>query len=187
MENIIGSLCKHSFLSQKSIAELTGCFVRHEFPKRHVLIEGGKYNYNYYFIEKGITRSYVLLEGKEITHWFSKEGDVTFSMQCCYDKLPAFEHVELLERGILYSIPAPQLETLYNSNIEIANWGRILHQHNYQLMHLRHISRLNESAYERYERLLSDDPQLFHRVNLGYIASYLGMTQVMLSNLRRKK
>ena len=28
-----------------------------------------------YFIEKGITRSFVLHNGKQITTWFSKEGD----------------------------------------------------------------------------------------------------------------
>lgn len=187
MENIVNSLKEISSLSEGSIDELTKHFVKQELPKRHLLIESGKYNSNCYFIEKGIVRSFVLLDGKEITHWFSKEGDITFAMQCCYNALPAFENVELLEPCTLYSIPIQELNSLYNSNIEIANWGRIIHQHSYQLMHLRHISRLYESARKRYDKLLSDNPELFRRVNLGYIASYLGITQVMLSNLRAGK
>lgn len=187
MENIVNSLQKNASLSEYAVNELTKHFVKHELPKRHMLIESGKYNYNCYFIEKGITRSFVLLNGKEITHWFSKEGDVTFAMQCCYNALPAFENVELLEPCTLYSISIEKLNALYAGNIEIANWGRIIHQHSYQLMHLRHISRLYESARERYEKLLRDNPELFRRVNLGYIASYLGITQVMLSNLRAGK
>ena len=35
----------------------------------------GKLDRKIYFIEKGITRSYVLHDGKQITTWFSKEGD----------------------------------------------------------------------------------------------------------------
>ena len=35
----------------------------------------GKLDRKIYFIEKGITRSYVLRDGKQITTWFSKEGD----------------------------------------------------------------------------------------------------------------
>lgn len=187
MKNIIYSLIKTASISGQSLDELTSYFIKHEFPKRHILIESGKTDRNYYFIEKGITRSYVLIGGKEVTHWFSKEGDVTFAMHCIYNNKPALEYVELLEPSILYSISFEELENLYRNNIELANWGRLLHQGTYQTMQLRHLSRLHDSARKRYEKLQKEQPDLFLRVNLGYIASYLGMTQVMLSNLRSDK
>jgi len=39
-------------------------------------------------------------------------------------------------------------------------------------------------AATRYQQLLEHNPQLIRRVQLGYIASYLGVTQVTLSRIR---
>ena len=50
----------------------------------------------------------------------------------------------------------------------------------------RLISRLYQTAEERYTELLETRPELFQRVNLGYIASYLGISQVTLSHLRNR-
>jgi hypothetical protein len=37
---------------------------------------------------------------------------------------------------------------------------------------------------DRYKELIATDPELLQRVQLGHIASYLGMTQVSLSRIR---
>ena len=37
-----------------------------------------------------------------------------------------------------------------------------------------------------YEKLMSECPALFHRVTLGHIASFLGITQQSLSRIRAK-
>ena len=72
------------------------------------------------------------------------------------------------------------------TNIEIANWSRILHQEAFIMNEKRLISRLYKSAEERYIELLQTRPDLFQRVNLGYIASFLGISQVTLCHLRNK-
>jgi hypothetical protein len=41
-----------------------------------------------------------------------------------------------------------------------------------------------KSAKEKYLELLEQHSDLLQRVNLGYIASYLGITQVSLSRIR---
>ncbi len=40
------------------------------------------------------------------------------------------------------------------------------------------ISRQFRTAKERYKQLLKDNPSLIERVQLGHIASYLGITEV---------
>lgn len=42
-----------------------------------------------------------------------------------------------------------------------------------------------QTAKERYDYMLSEFPDISHRVSLGHIASYLGMTQETLSRIRR--
>lgn len=94
--------------------------------------------------------------------------------------------VQMLEDGLLYAVPLKDLTRLYETNLEIANWSRILHQQAFIKNEKRLISRFYQSAEERYRQLLDNEPGLFQRVNLGYIASYLGISQVTLCNLRNK-
>lgn len=94
--------------------------------------------------------------------------------------------VQLLEDSVLYAIPIKELEKLYQTNLEIANWSRILHQEAFIMSEKRLIARLYKSAEERYMELKRTHPELFQRVNLGYIASFLGISQVTLCHLRNK-
>jgi len=43
-----------------------------------------------------------------------------------------------------------------------------------------------KEAKERYENLTLNSPHILQRVPLGYIASYLGITQETLSRIRAK-
>ena len=137
-----------------------------------------------YFIEKGITRSFILHNGKQITTWFSKEGDAACGSWDLYRNKVGFEYVETLEETTAYSVSIVQLNELYRSYIDLANWMRVLQQENFLRLQDIHIRRLNWSAKERYEHLIKECPELFQRVNLGYIASFLGITQQSLSRIR---
>lgn len=43
------------------------------------------------------------------------------------------------------------------------------------------------SASERYQRFCKEYPQLLQRVNLGYIASFIGVDNATLSRIRKMK
>ena len=159
-----------------------------ELPKKHILTSSFQNDKNFYFIKKGIARSYCVINDKELTSWFSTEGDIVFSTNNFYGNQQGYEYevVQLLENTVLYAVPIKDLEKLYQTNIEIANWSRILHQEAFIMNEKRLISRLYKSAEERYIELLQTRPDLFQRVNLGYIASFLGISQVTLCHLRNK-
>ena len=42
-----------------------------------------------------------------------------------------------------------------------------------------------QTARERYDYMISEFPDISHRIPLGHIASYLGMTQETLSRIRK--
>lgn len=187
MENIIDSIQKIYPMPQSSIEQLANCFKVEKHPKKHMLIEGGKINRNVYFIEEGFCRSYCIINGEEVTTWFSKEGDITFALNDLYHNTAGFEYVELLEDTTFYAISIDDLNRLYRENIDIANWSRVIHQEALLNLQLTRIDRLTLSASQRYEKLLKELPYLIHRVNLGHLASYLGMTQQNLSKIRGGK
>lgn len=175
-------------MSEASIRELFRNSLLLKLPKRHILTSSFQTDKYFYFIEEGIARSFCVINGKEVTCWFSMEGDITFSTNSFYGKVPGYEYemIQLLEDSLLYAVPVKDLENLYTANIEVANWSRPLHQEAFLMNEKRLIAGLCQSAEERYRDLLSCSPLLFQRVNLGYIASFLGISQVTLCHLRNK-
>lgn len=184
MSNIIRKIKERYPVPNDSLNTLIDCFYPQFFPAKTTIIQAGKLDRQVYFIEEGIARSYILHNGKEITTWFSMEGDVTCGSWDLYRNKAGFEYVETLEGTLAYSISIEKLNALYHSDIHIANWMRVLQQENFLWLQEMHINRLKLSVKERYVKLLQDFPDIYNRVNLGYIASYLGTTLPTLSKIR---
>lgn len=69
-----------------------------------------------------------------------------------YNKLSE-EFVESLEDMEVYEISLSHLTHLFRTNIEWANWGRVIHQDEYRRLHRTHKERLTLPAKERYEQM----------------------------------
>lgn len=174
-------------VSDESIRLLKEQLTLCHFPKRYRLIEADKYCKAAYFIEKGMTRSFWLVNGEEITTSFSCEGGIVFSMDELYYGKLSEEYVETLEEVTAYRISLTSLLHLFQTNIELANWGRVIHQDEYRRLHRSHKERLTLAAKERYEAFQEQFPQVCQRAQLGYIASYLGITLPTLSRIRKNR
>lgn len=115
------------------------------------------------------------------------KGGIVFSMDELYYNKLSEEFVETLEDVVAYKISLADLNRLFQTNIELANWGRIIHQNEYRRLQRSHKERLALPAKERYEEFKQQFPQVCQRANLGYIASYLGIKLSTLSRLRAQK
>jgi len=182
-KNIVNGIRRHYPVSDSSINELALHLIEAHHSKNHLLTRPGIKDNYVYFIERGCARTFFFTGSSEVTNWFSKEGDLTFSSSSMYHQRPALEYVQLLEDSLLYLMPIEALNKLYETNIEIANWSRVIHQEALLKMQNLRLERLSLSAKERYEKFIIESPDLVRRVNLGFIASYLGMTQQHLSSL----
>lgn len=181
IERIIDSI---ELLPPDSNRALANIAVERKFRKGHLLLRAGRVENSLYLIRKGIVRAWSLAGDKEITFWFGTEGDAVLSMRSYIENLGGYEDVELLEDCELYQLNTVRLRDLYRQDIHIANWGRRLAEKELFKTEQRLISREFRNARERYLELLNDNPGLIHRVQLGHIASYLGITQVSLSRIR---
>lgn len=153
-------------------------------PKGTCLMEENKIVPCMYFIRKGIVRAYTSSENQDITFWFGTEGEPVVSMKSYVASQPGYESIELLEDCDLYMLETQKLHDLYSKDIHIANWGRKFAEKELVKTEELLISKNYKTASERYLELLTHKPFLLQRVQLGYIASYLGITQVSLSRIR---
>lgn len=184
MNNVLKKIQSLYPLSAEALELLLSHLEQVSLPKGYHLFREGRTGTQLYIIERGIARAFSVRDNKEITFWFGTEGDIAISYYSYVANKPGYETVELLEDSILYTISQENLQQLFSTNIEIANWGRKLAE--YELIRTERDFMIQQSlpAAVRYQQLLEQNPQLIRRVQLGYIASYLGITQVTLSRIR---
>lgn len=174
-------------MSEATIAALMSRLQPCSFAKRDIIVCDGTKCAHAYFIEKGLTRSFWLVDGEEYTTSFSCEGAIVFSMDEVYYGRTSQEYVQALEPIKAYAITIDDLHQLVAQHLDFANWWARIHQDEYRRIHQSHKERLTLPAAEHYEAFRQQFPEVCRRANLGYIASYLGITPSTLSRLRGRE
>lgn len=152
------------------------------FPKHTVISQEGKREPFVWFMKKGVARAYVEREGKDVTLWFASDGEmINFS----YRGVAAYQ-IELVEDGELLRLPAGKWEELMEKSLELCNWGRKLLDYYVREYENYFINDSWSDARAQYEALMRSRPELFHKVPLKHIASYLQITPQSLSRIRSK-
>ncbi len=173
-------------LDASAIVALEKCLVKKEFFKNDFLLSEAKVCKELYFLEKGALRGFYNIDGKEVTHWFGFESDFVTSFHSFITGEPSVENIQMLEYSICWAIEKETLEQLYNSHPSIERLVRIAYEKYYIRLEERYVNAQFKNATQLYEDLLASNPHIINRVSLGYIASYLGISQETLSRIRSK-
>ena len=91
-----------------------------------------------------------------------------------------------LEKTELLVINFDNIQKLY---AESANWqtiGRLVSEKEFIVMEQYASVLNNETAKEKYLRLLNEQPEILQKASINYIASYLGITRRTLSRIRKE-
>lgn len=155
--------------------------------KKDLLVPGEPCKYTY-FIIKGCLRSY-FVDSKGVEHIYQIRLDNNWisDLESFFSGRPSKYYIEALEDSQLLRISTEGLESLYTEVPKLERYFRIL----FQKAYINALERLNatmwESAVDRYNEMLKEQPDMFQRVPLIYIASYLGITPESLSRIRKQK
>ncbi len=175
-------------LSGENFDLLKSFMTEHKKSKGDILIHEGEVHHSIYFIKTGAMRSYYInKKGKDVTYWFGFEGDIAASLGNFINSKPSLENIELLEDSVVLKISKSKLLELYETNLELANFGRKLAELALLEMEEQILLTQFTDAKSRYLKLIDKFPQILRRVKLGHISSYLGITQVTLSRIRSEK
>lgn len=174
--------------SNEELADIINHFKEETFEKNEIVLKDGAICNQLYFIEKGMSRSFYLRkDGKEVTQWFFGEGHFMSSAESFFNQTPSFYNLEILEDSTLYSISFKKMELLLAKYHNMEKCIRLLSIEMFtKLVHKMNATQFH-SAKERYDYMISEYPNIVHRISLGQIASYLGMTQETLSRIRRNE
>lgn len=154
--------------------------------KNGFLVEAGKVCRHLYFLERGAVCGFYYLNGKRVTHWFAFENDFFTSFHSFITQQPAVENIQALEGSVMWAITKNDLNVLLENFPEIERVLRLAYEKYYIRLEERFVNAQFKTAAERYEQLLQQTPHIAERVPLGYIASYLGVSQETLSRIRSR-
>lgn len=161
-------------------------FVRKRLAKGAVALRAGDIWSEAWAVEAGILRMYFLRkDGREFNKSFHMENAFIIPITPAMQTQPSIFHVAAVEECVVWSAPAMALTTELQKH---GQWNPLQNHLLSQLLTgklIREHDLLTLDARRRYKRLCTEQPDLVRRVPLSMLASYLGITDVSLSRIRR--
>lgn len=175
-------------ISKETIEIVVPQFKRIELSKGEYFIKMGRVADKIAFIESGLVRIYAESESaeKEITQWISSSGYFITELSGFVFQKPSRLHLQALEDCVLFCIDKSTHQHLCDTVPEWNELDKKFIAKCFVMLEDRIFSHLYMSAEERFKQLMKDQPDLFNKVPLQYLASMLGMTPETLSRMRKK-
>jgi CRP/FNR family transcriptional regulator len=179
-------LTKISFLTQSDCSLFEPYLKIQRHRAKEFLLTEGKVCYEIGFINKGCYRTYYLSEGKEINSHFSFEHEFVTDYDSFLESKPSRYYIQALEDTEIVTFNLTALQNAYAQSKNWERFGRMIAEHSYKLTTQRVESFLFMDGEQRYLDLLKNHSNIFDRIPLYHIASYLGLERESLSRLRKK-
>lgn len=154
--------------------------------KGDTLVKPGQYVKWFYFLEKGCVCYYTEDESSTKVMEFFTEGDFFTDLYAYIEEIPSATYLSATEDCTVYAILKEDVQKSFDRSHDLERFGRLSMQESFAEIFRRNNHLKNLSNQERYLRLLQKRPGLFQRVPQYLIASYLGLTPVGLSKIRKR-
>ena len=156
------------------------------FKKREILLHEGDICNECYFVAEGLLRNVVINEkGEEITTYFTPENTFVIDYSSYLLNQPSLFTIQALEPSSVVILNRKAIELIHNEVREGNKLGRLLAESQFILFIRKQNSQYRHSLEEQYKQLNVAIPGIDSRVPQHMIASYLGISRVHLSRLKK--
>lgn len=174
-------------LSANEKMKVESAFTPLKVSKGDLWIKEGKVCDHVAFVQNGKLRVFYNDDsGNEVTCYFVTPKNFISSFTSFLTNTPTTENISAIEDSTLLIISKNELETLSDDIPKIHVWRRIIAENLFITMEKRIAMLQSQTANERYERMIKDNPDIVLTVPLQYTASFLGITPQHLSRLRKE-
>lgn len=157
-----------------------------QVPKKFTLIQNGKIARELYFINKGLLRLYYTKDTEDITAFIFREHLFASSYDSFLRQAPSIQGLDTLEDSELLVITYDDLNTLYKKVPRMETLARKIAEQRFINAQLILSSYILDSPEERWKKFEATNGDLLLRVPHHMIASFLGITPVSLSRIRKR-
>ncbi len=178
---------KVSPVSEGSLDLMSDLILVEVYEKGDVFIDRGKKNNKEYFVYEGVCRSFLLSpEGEEVTISYFLEGSVLSPNKTRTANQISHLNFQALTKLTVASLNADKFEQLMINYIDIREFGNMV-LHNELLAKVeKEIGLASLNAKERLIQFREKHHFLENLISHVDIASYLGITNISLSRLRKE-
>jgi CRP-like cAMP-binding protein len=169
------------------ILTLTELMLKKSYKKGDILLQQGEVCDRIFYIESGLIRFYTLIDNKEISTWFAKEGDFITSANSFHFGVESHENIQAIENSVIFSFDKNvyfQMIKMHN-NFAMFSTNELyqnLTECQNQCLLLRTLK-----AEDRYKFFVSKYPSLKNRISQKYLSTFLGIDNSYLSKIIHKE
>lgn len=174
-------------ITDNEFADTISYFTELNLQKGEFFVKQDKVCRHIAFILKGTLRTYYINEkAEETTSCFCTENNLTTSYKSFILQKPSNLILQAIEETQMLVIEYENLQKLYAKSTVWQTIGRAVAEREYIVMEQYASILNNETAKEKYLRLLKEQPNVLQKANIEDIASYLGVTRRTLSRIRQE-
>lgn len=158
-----------------------------QYDKGAIVFSPGSYLKHVYFVESGFTRIYYNKGKKDVTHYFFGPDTFGTGIESLYYDKPSVFGFQALSDTRITRVPFSAIQELAATDITMNHIIQRILLDSLINFSKRFYNMQFETASERYQSLIAENPALFQKATLGHIASFLGVSQQTLSVIRGLK
>jgi len=181
------NITAHISLSENEVEAFCNLFEQMLIPKKSFLLKEGEVCKFEGFVTKGLFRVFHIdKNGNEQILYFAMENWWITDIDSFTNEKPSQLFIEALEDSEVFVISKTDKEFAYTNLPKIEKLFRVMTQKTHVALQRRMINNLSKTAEDRYLEFAQRYPQLIQRLSNIQVAAYLGITNVFLSNIRKK-
>ena len=159
----------------------------HEWPTQYHWIEAGQCVTELCYIVEGLVRVYYIDQaGNEVNQQFHQSGEIVAPVSAIVEGEACQYYIQTLEPTKVWLADYVELNRVGKTNPEWLQLEIKMLQKVYLVTARREASLLMGNAEHRYKWFCKTYPELLERLPQYHIASFLGITPVSLSRLRKQ-
>jgi len=175
-----------SILSNSELFHLDSLAKEKKYKQNKTLIKQGDIARDLIFLKSGIAASKYMVKEKLFIRDFYFSPNVFTEQESFVKQAPAKFSVFSVTDIVCQTISYDNLDIAYDEIPKLKNIAYDLLIHGFVNISRRLESLLTLNPERRYLELLKNNPELLQKIPLKMIASYLGITDVALSRIRKR-
>jgi CRP-like cAMP-binding protein len=177
-------LTKASFTAEE-LQQMQKLAVVKKLRKRQFLLQEGEVCRHKTFVAKGLLRAYRLADdGTEHIMRFAPENGWMIDNESYSNQKPSQFYIEAMEDSVLVMWTRDDMNELFESIPAFKLFSEQVKEQSINDSQQRILINISYTAEEKYKAFIASFPEVFNRVPLHMVASYLGVSRETLSRIR---
>ncbi|MFD1605558.1 Crp/Fnr family transcriptional regulator [Flavobacterium artemisiae] len=174
-------------VTDQELAQFTSKITVEELDKKDFFLQFGKTQKAIGFIAKGLVRSsFMDKDGNEITVGFYAEGEYATHYASFLTQQPSKYSIQCLEPTTMVCLSYQNMQWIYENLPNFEKYGRLVAEEILVRQQARIESFIFQTAEERYLDFIKNHSDLFNRISISQLCSFLGIERQSLTRIRQK-